>query len=73
VLLLSLGSGIGAELGLASDSEGVAPKLPDDLMGSRLSAVALLAVASTKERRVNPVRSDFFTMMIPIRVRGGDN
>jgi hypothetical protein len=63
VLVLSLGRGIGEELGVLFHSNPVSLKLPDDLMGSRLSAVAWLMVASVKERKVNPVRSKFFTIV----------
>ena len=63
LVLSSLGRGLGEELGVLFRSNAVSLKLPDDLIGSRLSAVAWLMVASVKERKVNPVRSKFFTIV----------
>jgi hypothetical protein len=67
VLVLSVGAGgMGAEWGSSAE-------LGESSSGKTLLAVALLAVASAKERRINPVRSEFFTVVIPIRVGGDDN
>jgi hypothetical protein len=54
------------ELGILFDFEAVDLNLPDEglVKSSRLVPVALLVVASTKESKVNPVRSKIFTVVI---------